>query len=242
MGHGQVVADVEELVGRQLGGAQHVHRRLRVEGLLRAHNQRGMPLGLIGVRVCNLLHGRPASLRIPSGCEQRGELLVQAHHLPAFEEARAVTHQLADAIAFEHLLHLRSVVLGIHGPEGVDGATGSQHQPLCAARVHVQKVCDIVHAVLVCHLAQQDKGLVPSKGGMGATERGQSVEFLPGQCMNGAPAELTHTRLSLELCSAICSLEYSCSWPAAFCRAQALVSAVWSLVIAMSRMQSEPLQ
>ena len=64
--HGEVVAHVKQLVRRQLGGAQHICRGLRVEGLLRADDQGWVPLGLIGIGVCNLLRRAPTTcLRHP---------------------------------------------------------------------------------------------------------------------------------------------------------------------------------
>ena len=65
-----MVADVEERVGRLLGRAQHVHGRLRIKGLLRAHEQRRVSFGLVGVRVSDLLHGGATGLCMPTSAQQ----------------------------------------------------------------------------------------------------------------------------------------------------------------------------
>ena len=55
MWDGKVIPDVEEVIWCRWRGAQNLNRRLCIERLLGADNQRGVPLWLICVWVLNLL-------------------------------------------------------------------------------------------------------------------------------------------------------------------------------------------
>ncbi len=62
-----------------------------------------------------------------------------------------MAHQTANSVALKQGSDLLILVLLVHGPEGVDGAAGCKHEPRGPSRVHLQKLGDIVDAVLVCH-------------------------------------------------------------------------------------------
>ena len=55
MWYRKVVPHIEQLIGRRWRSAQHIDRRLCIEGLLGAHNQRRVPLWLICIRIFYLL-------------------------------------------------------------------------------------------------------------------------------------------------------------------------------------------
>ena len=68
---------------------------------------------------------------------------------------------------------LRGVVLLVHGPEGVDGAAGRQHQPRRAARVLLHKLGHVVHPVLVRH---------PDACSSDSAAGGTSADWMVGWC------------------------------------------------------------
>mmetsp|Transcript_17102 Transcript_17102/g.53387 ORF Transcript_17102/g.53387 Transcript_17102/m.53387 type:complete len:202 (+) Transcript_17102:2091-2696(+) len=125
-----VVADVPELVGRQVGVAEHGRRRLHVGGLGGVDRERRVARRFVQIRVVVRFGGGRGGLGLEVRLIQRPD----AHGL----------QNVAD-------LHGRVQVLLVDAPERLDRRARREADLLGAARVRVHKVRDVVDAVLVRH-------------------------------------------------------------------------------------------
>mmetsp|Transcript_16638 Transcript_16638/g.35999 ORF Transcript_16638/g.35999 Transcript_16638/m.35999 type:complete len:302 (+) Transcript_16638:683-1588(+) len=123
LGHWQVVADVEEVCGRDEVCGEDGGRGFGVVRPRRAGDEDRVACRVLGIGVLD--DWGWACCGSGTAC------------------------QLADLVLRQDLLDLCLLVLLVDGPEGLDGASRCQHDLLHATRVGVHKGRDVVHVALV---------------------------------------------------------------------------------------------